>query len=420
MTTTITPTARSFLSFFVLAYYLTVALANAADPEEADPQNTRSGPKDSSLLFHKYLQKFHKEYHDPDTYAMHRDIFEQNMKVIQQHNGEKKSYQLGWTPFVDEEIVNLPTGYQKPNLLQTTASHRYLRYQNDGNNVLLPFTIDSIQDLPSSVSWQSIATPVKNQGMCGSCWAFASTAVLETHLYLQTNTSMILSSQQLVSCAPNIWHCGGTGGCQGSTADLAYDYVSRHGLTSEWQFGYQSFHGQAIPCPDGNNSSSSEPPPYTPVVEIDGWIQLPRNNETVLMNAVAKLGPIAISVAASTWGLYKSGVFDMPFDAFSPRTSDINHLVVLEGYGTDPNTQEDYWLVRNSWGPLWGEKGYIRLKRSTDCGMDVTPADGIACTLDPNTGEDVVPPNQEICGTSGILFDTHIPVGVRLAPKTAA
>jgi cathepsin L len=131
------------------------------------------------------------------------------------------------------------------------------------------------------------------------------------------------------------------------------------------------------------------------------------------MNAVAKLGPVAVSVAASTWGFYKSGIFDIALN--TTKATDVNHLVVLVGYGTDRKTGEDFWLVRNSWGPQWGEKGYIRLKRtntdeSPNCGIDTTPKDGVACAKDDN-GNDIDPPPALICGTSGILYDSSVPLG---------
>lgn len=97
-------------------------------------------------------------------------------------------------------------------------------------------------------------------------------------------------------------------------------------------------------------------------------------------------------------------------------------MVVLEGYGTDPGSGTDYWLVRNSWGPKWGEAGYIRLKRvdpgtlthpDDDCGVDVTSADGIDCTIDGN-GEPIRPPDEKICGNSGLLFDVTIPLNAYL------
>merc|ERR1712032_432208 len=118
---------------------------------------------------------------------------------------------------------------------------------------------------------------------------------------------------------------------------------------------------------------------------------------------------------------YKGGVFD---DSEYTDHYDINHAVVLEGYGTDEETGDDYWLVRNSWGVQWGEHGYIRLKRddpekltssssssSMLCKTDVTPADGVACTGPDRT---VVPPDAVVCGTSGILYDNAIPIAPHL------
>ena len=97
------------------------------------------------------------------------------------------------------------------------------------------------------------------------------------------------------------------------------------------------------------------------------------------MNSVAKVGPIAVSVDASTWHSYSSGIFD----GCNQSNPDINHAVVLMGYGYDELTNQDYWLVRNSWSASWGEAGYIRLARNGDyeqelCGIDSTPQDGYA------------------------------------------
>jgi hypothetical protein len=117
-----------------------------------------------------------------------------------------------------------------------------------------------------------------------------------------------------------------------------------------------------------------------PVATVGGYVQLPANNYTALMNAVAKVGPIAIAVDASNWHSYESGVFN----GCNQENPDINHGVVLVGYGEE-NGQK-YWIVRNSWSPNFGEKGYIRVARSNQedkhCGLDVTPQDGIACAGD--------------------------------------
>merc|ERR1712165_404499 len=114
------------------------------------------------------------------------------------------------------------------------------------------------------------------------------------------------------------------------------------------------------------------------VAKIEGYARTPTNDYKALMNAVAKHGPTVIAAAASTWSLYEGGVFS-PRNPHSPNSWDLNHGIVVEGYGTDEASGEDYWLVRNSWGTTWGEHGYIRLKRvdpdtlnhpDDDCGSD--------------------------------------------------
>ena len=108
-----------------------------------------------------------------------------------------------------------------------------------------------------------------------------------------------------------------------------------------------------------------------PKVKISGFVRLGENNYLDLLNAVATVGPIAISVDASNWHAYDSGIFD----GCNQSNPDIDHVVVLVGYGEE-NGQK-YWLVRNSWSASWGEKGYVRIKRDSNdesnCGVDTTP-----------------------------------------------
>merc|ERR1712108_81816 len=121
---------------------------------------------------------------------------------------------------------------------------------------------------------------------------------------------------------------------------------------------------------------------------------LPSNEKQPLLNAVSGQGPLAVSVDASAWGSYEEGIFD----GCNNVNPDINHAVQLVGYGTDENSGENFWLVRNSWGPSWGENGYIRLKMydSPPCGVDLYPQDGTAC--------DGGPANVTVCGNCGILY----------------
>ena len=160
------------------------------------------------------------------------------------------------------------------------------------------------------------------------------------------------------------------------------------------------------------------------IATIDGHVNLPQNDYHSLLQAVATVGPVVVNVATAGWHLYEGGIFD---DSQSSNQRDIDHVVVVEGYGTEVVVNETtgqeqhhhYWLVRNSWGPLWGEDGYIRLRRDIpngngnehNCMPDATPADGIACVGPDNT---TIPPTVEVCGTSGILYDAVYPTGGRL------
>lgn len=300
---------------------------------------------DESYSFEQFVVDFDKVYTDDEEYTGRRAIFAANLRTIMEHNGKKPKagHVLGVNEFMDRRLDEIFTGYDKaPKRLGLRSSSSQL-----------PLVIDPVSDLPAAIDWRTkgITTPVKSQGMCGSCWAFASTAVLESHIALQTGTLFELSEQELVSCAPNPQHCGGYGGCTGSTAEIAYNFVAKHGIVQEWNFGYDSFHGQAVNCsltPGPSSLRGADSMFADSVASIAGYASLESNDYTTLMNAVAKLGPVAVSVACHPWIFYQSGVFYAPLNSTS--ATDINHLVVLEGYGTDQETGEDFWLIRNSWG----------------------------------------------------------------------
>mmetsp|Transcript_7946 Transcript_7946/g.18400 ORF Transcript_7946/g.18400 Transcript_7946/m.18400 type:complete len:196 (-) Transcript_7946:273-860(-) len=183
----------------------------------------------------------------------------------------------------------------------------------------------------------------------------------------------------------------------------------------EWQFGYQNYQDadEIIPCPSSSKG----------VATLESFVVTPTNDYEAVMNAVAKVGPIAINVASHPWQHYESGIFSPP--PSTTGTVNVNHVVVLMGYGTDSETGQDYWLVRNSWGPQWGEQGYIRLKRqdptkmenpNDDCGVDVTPFEGNACAIDEH-GNPIDPPATKVCGTSAAYYVGVFPMGVRLLQK---
>jgi len=249
-----------------------------------------------------------------------------------------------------------------------------------------------LTDLPISVDWRnsSIVTDVKDQGMCGSCWAFAATECIESAVAQATGQLLVLSEQNMVDCTPNPEHCGGTGGCSGATAELGYSYVMANGIAAEADYPYEAYDGK---CNETIPKAAS----------ITNFVTLPQNDYHALMVAVATIGPIAVTVAANSWGLYSSGVF---MGCPKPGADvDLNHGVQLVGYGTDPRGG-DYWLVRNSWGSGWGEDGYIRIQRHSDgsskwCSLDHEPLDGVGCPGGPSV--------ITVCGSCGIWYDNAYP-----------
>jgi len=128
-----------------------------------------------------------------------------------------------------------------------------------------------------------------------------------------------------------------------------------YGLTSEYKYAYSSYYGD-------NGVCSWDTVKPTVEVELDGYLKLPANDYNSLLKAIATEGPIVVSVDASTWHNYESGVFN---GCSYSDNIDINHAVTLVGYGTDEKLG-DYWLIRNSWGTGFGENGYIRIARESE------------------------------------------------------
>jgi cathepsin L len=154
--------------------------------------------------------------------------------------------------------------------------------------------------LPDSVDWRTkgAVSAVKNQGGCGSCWAFAATECMESSVFQNTGKMPILSPQNIVSCTPNPQHCGGTGGCDGATPELAFQYTVSKGIASEKDYPYTARTGT---CKEGTKTAT-----------VTGFVKLGENNYTDLVQAIANVGPIAVSVDANSWGSYSRGVHRLP------------------------------------------------------------------------------------------------------------
>jgi cathepsin L len=350
--------------------------------------------------FERFVADFARDYKEgSQEFAKRKAIFENRLKSILAHNEDSSvTWHRGINRFADltpdEFAASGRLGYNKALARAHAATESLPKLRGPSRS-----SHDALASLPKSLDWREkgVISNVKDQGHCGSCWAFATTETVESHAALSTGLLPVLSAQQLVSCAPNPLSCGGVGGCEGSIPEVAYNYIQLYGMTTEWMMPYSSYYGSNSKC--GFNASQS-------VVTISGYQKLPPNDYEAVMVALANVGPLAINVQADVWSDYEKGVFD---GCKNYSNVDIDHVVQLVGYGTDPKAG-DYWLVRNSWDVTWGEAGYIRLKRSASaaCGDDVTPLDGTGCAGGPAV--------QRVCGTCGMLFDVSYPLGVAI-PK---
>lgn len=346
-----------------------------------------------SYTFEDYEKEFMKVYASPAERTLRKALVTQRLIAINQHNADPtKTWKNGVNHLSDltEAEFQLRLGYNKA---LGYAAHI------PSNNLNTVSTAEDLKDIPVAVDWRKmkVVTDVKDQGNCGSCWSFAATETIESHYALQHNGVLsVLSEQNILSCVANPKQCGGTGGCNGGTAELAYEALQKTGITTEWMYPYTSYFGTNSTCVFG--------PSTRVAANITGYTKLSSNLYMPLMNAVAKKGPIAISVDASSWSAYEFGIFD-GCDQAQP---DIDHAVQLVGYGFDTGLNASYWLVRNSWSPTWGEDGYIRVMRTDSeqerCGTDITPGDGTGCANGPT--------QVDVCGTCGILFDSCFPLTV--------
>eukprot|EP00873_Tetraselmis_striata_P014303 jgi/Tetstr1/434567/TSEL_023658.t1 len=306
----------------------------------------------AGYTFEQYKMDFAKAYGSMAEEAVRRNNFNAALARIRSHNADaSKSWKMGVNQFTDlpEGETRAMLGYHKQlgalrraNPPSSTLKWESVRRQGADNAAN-----EEASWLPSQVDWRKdgVVSDVKNQGMCGSCWAFAAAEALESQMALKTGYLYTLSVQEFVSCMPNERKCGGTGGCSGAIPQLAFDFALENGLVDEWSYAYQSFHG------DDTNSENcgAFQKDSLAVGHVTGHYDLPENDQGALMEAVAFDGPVSVSVDASAWHTYEEGVFD----GCNQTNPDINHAVQLVGYGTD-KSGGDYWLVRNSWGPSWG------------------------------------------------------------------
>jgi C1A family cysteine protease len=294
--------------------------------------------------FQKFINHFDKSYPSFVEFEKRFEVFKSNMEYIREQNAQPHSYTLGVTPFADltESEFSLFNGIRTGGPLSTGCA----KFQSSNNNV------------PASYDWRDhgAVTPVKDQGQCGSCWSFSATGAMEGAWAISKGSLVSLSEQQLVDCSKSY----GNHGCNGGLMDDAFQYAKDNGMCLESAYPYTAKGGDCQKC--------------EAVVSISGCVDVTKNNQVNLKEAVSN-GPVSIAIEADTkaFQLYTSGV--LTGDACG---TNLDHGVLIVGYGADAGTE--YWLVKNSWGPSWGDGGYIKIGRSDStndpgvCGIAMQPS----------------------------------------------
>ncbi|KAJ9516951.1 hypothetical protein QJQ45_027405, partial [Haematococcus lacustris] len=289
--------------------------------------------------------------HTPDSeeYRSRFSVWQQNAAYIRKHQASGSSMQLQLNEYADqtwEEFSSKKLGLLGEQALTEKAART--SKSNGG------FRYASVK-APPSIDWRekNAVTPVKNQGQCGSCWSFATTGAIEGVNAIYTGELVQLSEQQLVDCDTAkvlLPHPETDMGCSGGLMDYAYEYViANGGIDTEEDYMYWSSWGMSFWTCNRKKESRRT------AVTIDGYEDVP-TDEGSLLKAASKQ-PISVGICASSaMQFYSGGVIDSCCD-------ELNHGVLVVGYGNDEKTGAPYWLIKNSWGGAWGEQGFFRLKR---------------------------------------------------------
>ena len=297
--------------------------------------------------FQKFIKKFNKKYESVNEYLARYEVFKRN--VLESFSNEETSYKTGVTKFSDltkQEFIKTYLNLNYDAFAMSNSSPTYVKVSNAA---------------PTSFDWrdQNVVAQVKDQGSCGSCWAFAAVGNLEGLYAIEKHVIVTFSEQQLVDCDTS------DSGCNGGLMEYAFTWYKKNNgcVIPDSDYPYkgvkQACKSDDSKCIDmrvtGYKKLGSSTSTWSPV------------DEDEVKEFLYETGPLAVALNANPLQTYVSGIIDLTSTKCS--SSGINHAVLLVGYGNASGT--DYWTVKNSWGKSWGESGYFRIRRGNGtCGIN--------------------------------------------------
>jgi C1A family cysteine protease len=297
--------------------------------------------------FTNFQDRFSRKYETITELEERFKVFRANLRNIIIHNlDHTQNFTMGVNQFTDLTPEEFKAQYVS-GLKQEVGSFGCKTYSSSASSA------------PATIDWRSkgAVTSVKDQGQCGSCWTFSSTGAVEGAWAISTGQLINLAEQELVDCAGAKY---GSMGCNGGQMEGAFKYIIEHGQCALSAYPYTAKDGTCEKC--------------TAVAHLSSCSDVIPNDQISLKGAVAQQ-PVAIAIEADTkyFQSYSSGILTS-----SSCGTSLDHGVLIVGYGEDSG--QKFWLVKNSWGTTWGDKGYVKIARSESnndpgiCGIAMDPS----------------------------------------------
>jgi C1A family cysteine protease len=281
--------------------------------------------------FTTFVQRFSKSYQQSELFTKY-NIFKANLIDIEAHNAGDHTWTKGVNEFsdmTDEEFMTVMAGGRE---LEVPEVPSHMVDEEEAN-------IEDSSPL-DTFDWREKGKvqAIKNQGSCGSCWAFGGAAAMESVLAIQTNALVSLSEQQLLDCTGSY----GNHGCGGGVCYTTMQYAKDKGVCLGSAYPYKAKQGTC-------NTTC------TPRMKTNGYVNVGAEGQ---FKQHVQISPFGLYVDCANWKSYSGGVFTN-----CGSSSSGNHYVALIGW------QDNAWLIKNSWGTSWGEKGFMRVVQGKSCGI---------------------------------------------------